>query len=91
MLLESVAEQQRPIPQSWLYRFADRSPFAYSRGAEFIRYRDRARWALVRDDQLFSMRSGACLAYRVGDVYFDAASDEPLYYSPSSSALHEPW
>jgi hypothetical protein len=45
---------------------------------------------LVCDDRLLSMRSGVCLAYRVGNVYYDASSDEPLYYVPSSFALPEP-
>jgi hypothetical protein len=32
------------------------------------------------DDALISARSGECLAVRVGNVYYDAASHEPLYY-----------
>lgn len=90
MVLDDSADRQASPRQHWLYRCADRSPFAYSHGQEFIRWGDHSRWALVCDDRLLSMRSGVCLAYRVGNVYYDASSDEPLYYVPSSFALPEP-
>jgi hypothetical protein len=89
MALDGVAERRESVPTCWLYRCADRSPFAYAHGEEFIRYVDHARWARLSGDQLLSMRSGARLAYRVGNVYFDAVSHEPLYYVPSSFALPE--
>jgi hypothetical protein len=89
IMLDDIAEGFGPVQPCWLYRCADRSPFAYARGQEFIRYGDHARWARLADDQLFSLRSGACIAYRVGRVYYDAISEEPLYYVPSSFARDE--
>jgi len=77
---------------SWLYRCEDRSPFAFARGDEFMRYADHTRWARLSDDRLVSERSGACLAYRVGNVFYDPVSHEPLYYQPPLIALpaHRP-
>ena len=92
MALDRVADEQQRPAECWLYRCADRSPFAYARGQEFVRCRDHTLWAQVRDDRLVSLRSGACLAYRVGDTFCDAVSHEPLYYKPSSFSfpLHCP-
>ena len=84
MTLDLVAEEQQQFSECWLYRCADRSPFAYARGREFIRWSDHALWAHLRDDRLVSVRSGDCLAYRVGDTFYDLVSHEPVYYKPSS-------
>ena len=66
-----------------LYRCADDTRFAYVRGQEWIRYSDGSPWAHRVDDRLMSVRSGDCLAIRVGNVYYDAESREPLYYEPA--------
>jgi hypothetical protein len=87
MVLDSVADEQQPLSECWLYRCDDRSPFAYARGREFIRYGDHARWAQLRDDRLVSVRSGEILAYQVGGEFYDAISREPVYYQPPSAAL----
>ena len=90
MVLDCVADTEQPTPQCWLYGCEDRSPFAFARGDEFIRYADHTRWARLCDDRLLSMRSGACLAYRIGSVFCDAESGVPLYYQPAAVALLEP-
>ena len=64
-----------------LCRFEDGVVFAYAeRGHEFIRASDRELWAVERDEALVSARSGAPLARRRGRVFFDVATDAPLYY-----------
>jgi len=83
MVLDTVTDDHRPQATSWLYRWPERSPFAYARGDEFIRYADHARWAHRHDDRLVSMRSGECLAYRVGNVFYDTVTNEPVYYEKS--------
>jgi len=90
IVLDDIAQSWGTVPQLWLYSCADHAPFAYSHGGEFIRFGDHARWALLCEDRLLSMRSGVCLAYRVDNIYYDAISDQPLYYVPSSFALPEP-
>jgi hypothetical protein len=72
---DSAAESQR-----WLFRFEDGGAFAYARRREFIRCSDERAWAYMFHDRLISARSGQCLAVRVGNVYYDAVSHEPLYY-----------
>lgn len=84
MGLDIVANQQRRLPECWLYRCADRSPYAYARGHEFIRCGDHTLWAQLCDDRLVSVRSGGCLAYRVGATFYDPISHEAVYYKPSS-------
>ena len=64
-----------------LCRFDDGEVFAYAeRGHELVRASDRELWAVERDDDLVSARSGVVLARRRGRVYFSAETDEPLYY-----------
>lgn len=93
MVLDFVADEQQPLSECWLYRCDDRSPFAYARGRDFIRYGDHTRWAQLYNDRLVSVRSGECLAYRVASEFYDAISHEPVYYEPSSVALaaHRPF
>ena len=87
-ILDFVTDEDQPrVSAGWLYRCEDRSPFAFAHGDAFIRCADHSRWARVRDAWLISERSGARLAYRVGNVFYDAMSDEPVYYQPSSVAL----
>jgi hypothetical protein len=57
--------------------------FAYARRQELVRCSDGISWAYRIDDRLISARSGACLAIRVGAVYYDADSREPLYFERS--------
>jgi hypothetical protein len=76
LLRESPPFSSRPS----LYRFSDGSRFAYAHRQEFIRCRDNTLWAHVRDDRLFSARSGDCLAIRVGNIYYEPESREPLFY-----------
>ena len=79
-LLDFVTDEDQPrMWVGWLYRCADRSPFAFAHGSEFIRWADHTRWARLCDEWLISERSGARLAYQVGNVFYDAVSDEPLY------------
>jgi hypothetical protein len=67
--------------QRCLVRFDDGEVFAYvERGHEYVRSSDHELWATERDDMLLSARSGLPLAYRRGKVFFEFASDEPLYY-----------
>jgi len=66
-----------------LLRVDDDSVFAYVRGLSFIRCRDEMPWAHLSHGQLFSNRSGNCLAYKIGAVYYDATTHEPLYYESS--------
>ena len=64
-----------------LCRFDDGEVFAYAeRRHDFIRASDRELWAVEREDELVSARSGVVLAQRRGRVYFAADTDEPLYY-----------
>ncbi len=64
-----------------LCRFEDGVVFAYvERGHDFIRAADRELWAVERGDALVSVRSGEMLAQRRGRVFFDVATDAPLYY-----------
>jgi hypothetical protein len=64
-----------------LCRFEDGMVFAYAdHGRNFIRASDRELWAVERDDELVSARSGEPLAHRRGRVFFAAETDEPLYY-----------
>ncbi len=64
-----------------LCRFEDGAVFAYAeRGHELIRASDRELWAIERDNELVSARSGVVLALRRGRVFFAVDTDEPLYY-----------
>jgi hypothetical protein len=76
----------RDTPATFAYprclcRFQDGSVFAYAeRGHEFIRASDGELWAVERDEELVSARSGQVLANRRGRVYFAMESGEPVYY-----------
>ena len=80
MVPHRIPDEKGLVPQCWLYRCEDHSPFAFSRGHDFIRWADHTRWARLRGDQLLSVGSGECLANRVGDIFYDPASHEPIYY-----------
>ena len=66
--------------QAMLFRFDDGSAFAYARRGRWIRCSDGRPWADMSRDALISARSGECLAIRVGKIFYDASSHEPLYY-----------
>ena len=81
--VDPTESAERPLADHprCLCRFDDGAVFAYvERGREFIRASDRELWAVQRDDVLVSARSGAVLARRRGPVFFEAETDEPLYY-----------
>lgn len=67
-----------------IFRFDDGTVFAVARRQELIRCSDGLPWAYMADDRLISVRSGRCLAVRVGSVYYEAESHEPLYYELSA-------
>jgi hypothetical protein len=77
-LVEMTERDARP--KRCLRSVTDGKVFAYLQGNEFIRRSDGRVWARLSDGQLFSARSGVCLAYKVGEVYYDAASREPAYF-----------
>ena len=64
----------------WLFCFDDGYPFAYARRREFVRCSDGRPWAYKFNDRLISVRSGQCLAVRVGNVYYDRTTGDPAYY-----------
>jgi len=80
MLCESVIDEPRPLGHRVLYRCETNVPFAYVRGNALFRYRDHALWAHVSDGELRSARSGEPLAYQRGNIFYDAITNEPLYY-----------
>jgi hypothetical protein len=62
--------------------------FAYAEpGTGFFRVSDRALWAHEHDGLLLSARTGAPLAYRAGNAFYDLESDRPLYIEDSHAAL----
>lgn len=64
----------------YLRRIDDGRLFAYEQGGRFFhRVADGEVWAYVTANYLYSARSGAALAYRVGTVYYDAEQHRPLY------------
>lgn len=55
--------------------------FAYAIGGyDFYRTSDHQLWAHESDGLLLSARSGTPLARRDGNLYYDIASNRPLYY-----------
>jgi hypothetical protein len=79
--IELHATDEIPGRTRCLVRFEDGEIFAYvERGNEYVRTRDHELWATERDEKLLSARSGLPLAYRRGKVFFEADTDEPLYY-----------
>jgi hypothetical protein len=64
-----------------LYQFAADETFAYAAsGHDFYRVSDDVLWAHESDGFLLAAHSGAPFARRVGHVYYEVESDEPLYY-----------
>jgi hypothetical protein len=70
-----------------LRQVADGEVFAYAtRGSHFFRASDGVSWARQRGDLLVAARSGAPLARRVGQVFYDVQSHLPLYYESIGGA-----
>ncbi len=81
MLIETAQTESPARMGRQLRRSDDGSVFAYARGPDlFFRQSDHALWARLSDGWLVSARSGDRLAYQVGRVFFDAGTDEALYY-----------
>ena len=71
-----------------LRRIAETEMFAYAaRGTGFFRASDRTLWAHEHDGLLLSARSGAPLAHRVGNIFYDVESDRPLYIEDTHAVL----
>jgi len=93
MVFDRVPDEPGSVTQCWLYRCEDRSPVAFGRGDEFIRCADHTRWARLCGDRLLSVESGECLGYRVGDVFYDPVTHQPIYYQrfPASVPNRRPF
>ncbi len=78
---DRVADETRR--QRWLCRIDDHSAYAYARGHDFIRWSDHTLWAHLSAGKLLSARSGECLAYQIGNVFYDSTTHEPVYYQPT--------
>jgi hypothetical protein len=64
-----------------IYDAVEDTPFAYARREhDFYRLKDHVLWAHESEDALVSARSGVRIAYRIGRVYYDTATQLPLYY-----------
>jgi hypothetical protein len=74
------AEPQRHPVRPTLFRCDDGAPFAYARRQEMIRCSDNRPWAYLSNDRLVSVRSGDCLAFRIGNFFCDAVTRDPIYY-----------
>jgi hypothetical protein len=65
----------------YLLNVDDHEVFAYATGGhDFYRSSDGALWAHASGDRLLAARSGATLARKVANIYYDADNDAPLYY-----------
>jgi hypothetical protein len=80
MVPNRVVDDTRVRPQYWLCRSDDHSRFAYARIDDFFRQSDRTLWAHTSDGWLISARSGQRLAHQVGSVFYDAVTEEPVYF-----------
>jgi hypothetical protein len=83
MGLDLRADERQQRSRRWLCRFDDHTEFAYARGHDYIRCSDQTLWAHLSCGQLLSARSGDCLAYQLGSVFYHALTHEPVYYQPS--------
>ncbi len=72
-------ERSEPRDATALRRADDGDLFAYARGHDFIRRADDVLWAHEHDGWLISARTGAALAYRYEDTYYDVETHRPLY------------
>ena len=71
-------------------RAAEVSKDGTVQGAGFFRAADRTLWAHEHDGLLLSARSGAPLAHRVGNIFYDLESDRPLYIEDTHAQLASP-
>ena len=64
----------------YLTRVGEHEPFAYaSNRRDFHVLSDHTIWAHESHDWLLAARSGAALAHRTGDCYYDVDTGEPLF------------
>jgi hypothetical protein len=80
MAIELQLGETSDVGRRTIYRFDDDSRFAFARRQHLIRFSDGRPWAYVSGGYLISARSGECLALRIGSVYYDPESREPIYY-----------
>jgi len=74
----------------YLHR-VDGSAFAYARhGHDYVRATDHILWAHESEGLLLSARSGTPFARRVGDMFYDVDTNEPLYYEHEHSHTPAP-
>jgi hypothetical protein len=71
---------RRLHPQYWLCRSDDNSLFAYARVTDCYRKSDGELWTRLSEGWLISARSGRRIARQRGSVFYDATTDEPVYY-----------
>jgi hypothetical protein len=77
---DTAENDGRPVPRRLVCRFDDHAVFAYARGRDLVRRSDDVLWAHVAGDVVFSARSGEPLAYVVGNVFYETATQLPGYY-----------
>lgn len=63
--------------------------FAYAVGHDFHRAADHELWAHESDGLLLSARHGTPLARRVGNVFYDVATNAPLYHEDRPASLDD--
>lgn len=64
----------------YLTRVGEHEPFAYAGNRrDFHLLSDHTIWAHESHDWLLAARSGAALAHRTGDCYYDVDTGEPLF------------
>lgn len=80
MAIERELAEPNGADRLAIYRFDDGALFAFAQRKELIRCSDGVRWAYVLDDRVISARSGECLAVRIGGIYYDPETREPMYY-----------
>jgi hypothetical protein len=80
MAVELHHDEPNDVHVRALYRFDDGTRFAFAHRDQLIRCADGSPWACSSGDRLLSARSGECLAIRIGSVYYDPESREPMYY-----------
>ena len=73
----------------YLYRVQDNQLIAYAPGRrDFYRASDDRLWAHESHDWLVAAGSGALLAHRTRNVYYDVVDGQRLYYeAPAPAAM----
>lgn len=80
-----------PIPNGHrrLCRLTANEVFAYAVGHDFHRAADHELWAHESEGLLLSARFGTPLARRIGNVFYDITTNEPLYREDRPAALDD--